>query len=76
MEARIGGMADDGQGGNVLSECHVGGGQRLMLVGGAVGLAAALALGRFAQSLLYEIDGTDPAIIAAALLGLGAHSRA
>ena len=45
---------------------------RLMLVGGAVGLAAALALGRFAQSLLYEIDGTDPAIIAAALLGLGA----
>ena len=45
---------------------------RMMLVGGAVGVAAALALGRFAQSLLYEIDGTHPAIIVVALLGLGA----
>ena len=49
---------------------------RMTLVGGVVGLGAALGLGRFAQSLLYEIEGTHPAILIAALLGLGAVSLA
>jgi predicted permease len=44
----------------------------LVLVGGLVGLAAALALGRLAQSLLYEIEGPQPAVILAAVAVLGA----
>jgi predicted permease len=39
----------------------------MVLVGGAVGLAAALALGRLAQSLLYEIEGPQPAVILVAV---------
>jgi predicted permease len=44
----------------------------MTLVGGALGVAGALALGHAAQSLLYELDATDPAIYgaAAAVLGL------
>jgi ABC-type antimicrobial peptide transport system permease subunit len=49
---------------------------RMMLVGGTVGLAAALALGRFAQSLLFEVEGTHPAIIVTALVGLSAVALA
>jgi predicted permease len=43
---------------------------RLTLIGGGVGLAVAMALGRLAQSQLFEIKGHDPAAvsIAAALL--------
>jgi predicted permease len=38
-------------------------------LGGAIGIGAALALGRFASSLLYEVGGADPlAIVLAALL--------
>ena len=44
---------------------------RMTLLGGAVGLVAALGLERFARSLLFEIDGTPPGIIVAALLMLG-----
>jgi predicted permease len=45
---------------------------RLALVGGAIGLVAALALGRVTQSLLYEMEGAQPAVIAAAVVVLGA----
>jgi predicted permease len=50
---------------------------RLTLVGGAVGIAAAVGLGRAAKSLLFQIEGYDPAVIAAslallALVALGA----
>lgn len=41
---------------------------RMLLVGGAVGIAAALAAGRAARSLLFGLEGYDPAVI---LLGTG-----
>jgi predicted permease len=45
--------------------------------GGAIGLAAAVALGRAAQAMLYRLDGHDPAVLASAavlltLVALGA----
>lgn len=41
----------------------------MLVVGGLVGMAAALAVGRAASSLLYEVEGHDPAaIIGGALL--------
>ena len=45
---------------------------RMTLVAGAVGLAAAFGTGRLAQSLLYEIEGPTPTVIAAAVLALAA----
>ena len=45
---------------------------RMTLVAGAVGLAAAFGSGRLAQSLLYEIEGPTPTVIAAAVLALAA----
>jgi len=42
----------------------------MTLVGGLVGVAAALALGRYAQSLLFEIRGHDPLVVALAVVGL------
>src|SRR5215207_7760246 len=39
---------------------------RMVLVGGAIGIAAALGLGRAAQSLLYGLQGDDPVVVAAA----------
>jgi predicted permease len=39
-------------------------------IGGAVGLAGAIALGKQAGSLLYEMDGTDPAVLAFSALAL------
>jgi ABC-type antimicrobial peptide transport system permease subunit len=50
---------------------------RMIVIGGAVGLAAALALGRFGQSLLFELEGHDPLVLAGAavvltLVALGA----
>ena len=45
---------------------------RMMLVGSTVGIVAAVGLGRVSQSLLYEIEGTDPVVIVSALLALGA----
>jgi predicted permease len=49
---------------------------RMTLVGGAIGLAAALGFGRAAQSLLYGLEGHDPVVLAgaAALLGLVAFA--
>ena len=48
----------------------------MTLVGGTIGLAGAVALGRGARSLLYELKGWDPTVtvIAAVLLGLVALS--
>ena len=42
----------------------------MTLIGGVVGLAGALALGRAAKSLLYELQGYDPAVMAAAMVVL------
>jgi predicted permease len=45
---------------------------RMFLIGGGVGLMLALALGRAAQALLYELDGHDPGVIVGATLLLAA----
>jgi predicted permease len=42
----------------------------MALVGGAIGIAAAIGLGRAAQSLLYQLNGYDPVVIAAAAVAL------
>jgi ABC-type antimicrobial peptide transport system permease subunit len=39
---------------------------RMTLVGGAVGVAAALAIGRATQSLLFGLQGHDPRVVTAA----------
>ncbi len=51
---------------------------KMTAIGGAVGLAAAVGLGRLAQSLLYQLEGTDPVVfgtaaglLAAVALGAG-----
>jgi ABC-type antimicrobial peptide transport system permease subunit len=49
----------------------------LTLIGGAIGLAAAVGLGRAARSLLYNLAGQDPTVVALAavllaLVALGA----
>ncbi len=36
---------------------------RMTLVGAAVGLVAAIAIGYFARSQLYELEGYDPAVL-------------
>jgi predicted permease len=45
---------------------------RMAAIGGVVGLVAAAALGRAAQSMLFGLDGRDPVVLvsAAALLGV------
>jgi predicted permease len=45
---------------------------RMTIIGGLVGLALAVGIGRGAQSLLFEIQGWDPAVLtaSAALLGV------
>jgi predicted permease len=42
----------------------------LTLSGGVIGIAAAIALGKYAGSLLYGLDGNDPVVIIAAALAL------
>ncbi|HEX6598222.1 MAG TPA: ABC transporter permease [Gemmatimonadaceae bacterium] len=44
----------------------------MVLVGGGIGVAAAIALGRAAKSLLFELQGHDPAAVAAAVVLLAA----
>jgi ABC-type antimicrobial peptide transport system permease subunit len=49
----------------------------ITLVGGAIGVAAAVWLGRLAESLLYQLTGWDPAVLVAsamllALIAVGA----
>ena len=43
---------------------------RMILIGGALGLGAALLLGRAASSVLFGLEGHDPLVIAAATLVL------
>jgi putative ABC transport system permease protein len=38
----------------------------MVIVGGVIGLAAAVGVGQLAQSLLFELKGSDPAVLAAA----------
>jgi predicted permease len=45
---------------------------RMVLAGTAVGVAGALALGRATRSLLFELEATDPAVIAVAAALLAA----
>jgi ABC-type antimicrobial peptide transport system permease subunit len=40
---------------------------RMTLVGGVLGVIAALGIGRAAQSLLFQLDGHDPATVAASV---------
>ena len=42
----------------------------MTLIGGAIGLVAAVGLGRAAQALLFELQGHDPTVLAGAALGL------
>ena len=49
---------------------------RMVLVGGAIGVAAALGLGRAVQSLLFGLDGNDPLVVAAAAMVLAAAALA
>jgi predicted permease len=42
----------------------------MTLIGGAIGLAFAVAIGRLASSLLYQLEGYDPAVLAAAAVSL------
>jgi ABC-type antimicrobial peptide transport system permease subunit len=42
----------------------------MTIVGGAIGLSAAVWLGRLAQSLLYHLEGHDPAVLASAAVAL------
>jgi ABC-type antimicrobial peptide transport system permease subunit len=42
----------------------------MTLVGGAIGIAAAIGLGRLAQAQLYRMQGYDPAVLAAAAVTL------
>ena len=40
----------------------------MVIVGGVIGLAGALALGRGAKSLLFELNGYDPAVVVASVV--------
>ena len=42
----------------------------MVLVGGAIGLAAAVGLGQLAQSLLFQLKGSDPVVLAGAAVSL------
>jgi predicted permease len=42
----------------------------MIIVGGVIGIAGALALGRGAKSLLYELSGADPVVIVASVIVL------
>ena len=42
----------------------------MVVIGGAIGLTAAVGLGRLAQSLLFELKGSDPAVFVAAAVSL------
>jgi putative ABC transport system permease protein len=42
----------------------------MVVIGGAIGLAAAVGVGLLAQSLLFELQGTDPLVLVAAAVSL------
>jgi ABC-type antimicrobial peptide transport system permease subunit len=41
---------------------------RMVLIGGVIGLAGAIALGRLAQSMLYKMSGSDPLVMAVSVV--------
>ena len=43
----------------------------MTLVGGGIGLAGAIGLGRLAESMLYELHGWDPVVLVGAAVSLG-----
>ena len=43
---------------------------RMALIGSVIGIAGALGIGKAAQSLLYQLDGHDPAVIALSVVAL------
>ena len=43
---------------------------KMMLVGGIIGVFAAVAMGRYAQALLFEMTGNDPLVVAVAVVVL------
>jgi putative ABC transport system permease protein len=45
---------------------------RMALIGSVVGIAGALAIGKASQSLLYQLDGHDPVVIALSVAALAA----
>ena len=49
---------------------------RMVLVGGVIGIAGALALGKAAGSLLFGLEGNDPAVVVGAALLLSAVALA
>jgi len=40
----------------------------MLLIGGTIGLGGAVALGKAAQAMLYQMSGADPVVMGAALL--------
>ena len=42
----------------------------MVAVGGVIGLAAAVGLGRLAQSLLFQLQGSDPLVLAGSAVSL------
>jgi ABC-type antimicrobial peptide transport system permease subunit len=42
----------------------------MTVIGGVIGLAIALSLGRYAQSLLYELQESDPPVLIASAVAL------
>jgi ABC-type antimicrobial peptide transport system permease subunit len=42
----------------------------MTLIGGAIGLALAVAIGRLAASLLFELEGSDPMVLMGAAVAL------
>jgi predicted permease len=43
----------------------------MTIVGGAIGMTAAIALGKFAEALLFQLKGWDPAVLTASVVLLG-----
>jgi ABC-type antimicrobial peptide transport system permease subunit len=48
----------------------------MAFVGGAIGIAAALGLGRLARSLLFEVEGHDPMVLVISVVFLAALALA
>ena len=44
---------------------------RMTAIGGIIGVAVALGVGKFAQSLLFEMEGHDPWVVAIVVVLLG-----
>jgi predicted permease len=45
---------------------------RMALIGGVIGIAGALGIGTASQSLLYQLDGHDPVVVALSVVALAA----